>query len=83
MIESDSGDADPAGDAAGDAAKIHGLQDEIRDEANRAMPGRRAAFPAGTLVKPPFERPQGDENRDQPIKPDGDLRAPSKPPGVK
>jgi hypothetical protein len=62
-----------------DAAKTRAVDDENRDEANRTMPGRRAALPAGTLRRTPQE-PQGDENRDQPVAPDGSLTVPSKPP---
>ena len=61
------------------AAKIHEVQDENRGVANQDMPGKRAALPPGALSKPKSE-PQADENRDQPVAPDGGLTTPSKPP---
>jgi hypothetical protein len=68
--------------SAEDAAKITGVQDENRDEANRTMPGRRAALPPGSLRREP-PSPQSDENRDQPVAHDGGLTTPSKPPSGK
>lgn len=57
---------------------------EVEDEnirvANRDMPGQRADLAKGTLPKPSPNLPQSDENRDQPIGPDGKLTVPSKPP---
>ena len=63
------------------AAKVHEVQDENRDVANRDMPGKRAALPPGSLPRPKLE-PQADENRDQPVAPDGSLTTPSKPPSA-
>ena len=74
MIASDK----PEDSRAADKAKVQEVQDENREEANRDMPGRRAALPPGTLRRSPRE-PQGDENRDQPVAPDGTLTVPSKP----
>jgi hypothetical protein len=62
-----------------EAARVQGIEDENIRVANRDMPGQRADLPADTLPKPRPE-PQSDENRDQPIGPDGKPTVPSKPP---
>jgi hypothetical protein len=61
------------------ATRIQGIEDENIRVANRAMPGQRAALPEGTLTGL-SSLPQSDENRDQPIGPDGKPTVPSKPP---
>jgi hypothetical protein len=67
--------------AAADAAKVRAVDDENRDEMNRDMPGRRAARPEGA-IPPPRTVPQSDENRDQPVAPDGSLTLPAPPPAT-
>lgn len=73
--------SESANGPAEDAAKIHEVQDENRDVANRDMPGKRAALPPGSLSRIKSE-PQADENRDQPVAPDGGLTTPSEPPSA-
>ena len=43
--------------------KVRAVQDEIRRDANRDMPGDREPLPPGTLPGVP-DRSHGDENRD-------------------
>ncbi len=66
---------------AGDAAKVRAVDDENRNVMNRDMPGRRAARPDGT-IPPSQTSPQADENRDQPVAPDGRLTRPAPPPAT-
>jgi hypothetical protein len=61
------------------ARRIQGVEDENVRTAAGAMPGQRADLPKDTLPGHP-SRPQADENRDQPVAPDGKLTVPSKPP---
>ena len=80
MNRDESKDTRPADSTpAPGAAKAHAVEDANRDAADRAMPGGREALPPGTLGTP-AQQPQGDENRDQPVGPDGKLTVPSKPP---
>jgi hypothetical protein len=60
-------------------ARIQGIEDENIRIANSDMPGRRADLPPDTLPKLPPD-PQSDENREQPIGPDGKPTVPSRPP---
>ncbi len=75
MGANDKADAEP-GPTAG---RIQGVEDENVRVANQDMPGQRAALAKGTLPRL-SPRPQSDENRDQPVGPDGKLTVPSKPP---
>ncbi len=75
MGANDKADTGPAPNAA----RIQGVEDENVRDANRTMPGQRAGLPKDTLPGHPSQ-PQSDENRDQPVGPDGKLIAPSKPP---
>jgi len=75
MGANDKADTEP-GPTAG---RIQGVEDENVREANRAMPGQRADLPKDTLPGH-SSLPQSDENRDQPIGPDGKPTVPSKPP---
>jgi hypothetical protein len=75
MGANDKADTEPGADAA----RIQGVEDENIRVANRDMPGRRADLPPDTLPKLPPD-PQSDENREQPIGPDGKPTVPSKPP---
>jgi hypothetical protein len=68
-------------DAADAARKVQAVEDEIIREADRTMPGERAALPPGSLQRRPVDN-QSDEHRDQPRSPDGALRKPDTPPGV-
>ena len=63
------------------AKKVQAVKDEITREADRTMPGQRAALPPGSLQRRPVDN-QSDEHRDQPRAPDGALRKPDTPPGV-
>jgi len=54
-------------------AKRQEAHEAMRRVASRALPGRAAALPAGSLA-PTHQTVQGDENRDP-------LRRPSPPPG--
>jgi hypothetical protein len=45
------------------ADRVRAVQDEIRRDANRDMPGGREALKPGTLPGPP-DQAHGDENRD-------------------
>ncbi|MBV9653829.1 MAG: hypothetical protein JOZ42_04610 [Acetobacteraceae bacterium] len=64
------------------AAKVRGLQDENRDEANSALPGGRAAKPEGS-IRPTETAPHSDEHRDQPVAPAGGLTKPAPGPTSK
>ena len=75
MDAKDKADTEPGTDAA----RVQGVEDENIRVANRDMPGCRADLPPDALPKLP-PGPQSDENRDQPIGPDGKLTLPSKPP---
>lgn len=75
MVANDKAETEPGTDAA----RVQGVEDENIRVANSDMPGRRADLPPETLpVLSP--QPQSDENRDQPIGPDGKPTVPSKPP---
>lgn len=77
MGANDKGDADP--DPI--AARVQNVQDENVRVANNTMPGRRAALPPGAASRLRIQ-PQADENRDQPLAPDGARRGPDKPAGT-
>lgn len=78
MGANDKADTEP-GPTAG---RVQGIEDENVRVANRTMPGQRADLPKGTLPGAPPD-PQSDENRDQPVGPDGRLTTPAKPPLTK
>ncbi len=61
------------------ASRAQRVVDENVRVANAEMPGQRANLPAGTLTDGPTEN-QADENRDQPVGPEGKLTTPAKPP---
>lgn len=63
-------------DPAEAAAKVRGLQDENRREANSDLPGGRAAKPEGTIRRAETT-PHSDEHRDQPVAPGGGLTEPA------
>ena len=57
------------------ASRVHSVEDENLRIANETMPGNRAELPKGVLRDGPV-RNQADQNRDQPLGPDGQ---PTKP----
>ena len=62
-------------------AKVDALDDENRRITSKRMEGRRAALPEGTF-REPVTGPQSDQNRDQPVGPDGKLTVPLPGPEV-
>jgi len=65
-----------ANEKATDAtSRVQGVEDENLRIANRDMPGNRAELPKGVLRDGPAAN-QADEQRDQPLGPDG---RPAKP----